>query len=413
MNNTITIHPNKRHLTLENLYHFCIALLPFIYIFKFPVVNMSVGTVVLLATVPYAFLYLISGLREIRNSALLVFSFFYIYLMLRCEGNLTRMVFFFATFINIGGMINGSVKSKKLRRIIETFAIINVGLLLIQLVFFYVLHTRLQYVPRGLVYPEYQESYVFRPLEGMYRPSALFLEPSHFTQFCIYALISALFPGKDEKMKPWKVIAIASGCILTTSGMGIALTAGVLGWWLLFSKDRKEQKVIRIFALIPIMLFALMILMQTTFFQTAMQRVFSKVDGYNAVSGRMHNWDDAIGTMDTFSLWFGYGDSAQFPLYLAGLADTIYKYGVFCVILEAGCFLYLCLIKRKNYVLCGTVVFIIMFIVAHNTNYVAHLFYFGLLIAEAVSYEKVTKKATVGIMQPVEHPNTENGELAT
>ncbi|MBR5974605.1 MAG: hypothetical protein IK020_05415 [Clostridiales bacterium] len=394
MNPEFTIRPGHRYLTLENAYHLCVALLPFLYIFQMPVLGMSVGTIIILALVPYSFLFFVKGMDRFRGGALFLFLFFYIYLIMRSDMNIVRILLCVATFINIGGMIHGAVKTSKLRKIIETFAIINLVLLIIQILFFYVLKIRLQYVPRGLVYAEYRESYVFRPLEGLFRPSALFLEPSHFAQYCIYALISALFP-REGKPKLKKAAAIAAGCVLTTSGMGIALTAGVIGWFLLFSKEAHEKKILRIFAIIPLGLLGLLALSQTTFFATAMQRIFSNVDGYNAVSGRTHNWNDAIGTMDTYTLWTGYGDSVNFPLYLAGLADTIYKYGIICVVLEFFLFLYLCLKSRKNYVILGSVCFAFLFVIAHMTNFITQTFYFGILIAETFD---MAKPATSGIL---------------
>jgi hypothetical protein len=298
------------------------------------------------------------------------------------DGEISRIIIICSAFIVVSGQINGSLNNSKLRRIIEVFALINVILIVIQVLGYYLLHLHIQYIPRSIVYEEYQNSYVFREFTGLYRPSALFLEPSHFSQYCVFALISSLFPA-EGKVKIKKAVAIGMGIVLTTSGMGIVLSFAVFAWYLVLNRRNAGNKVATILKLIPLMIVLSLVLLRTTFFQTALRRVFSTVEGYNAVSGRLHNWDNAIGTMSYVQLWFGYGDSQSYELYLTGLSDSIYKYGIVSVILEGLCFLYLMVKKVNNYVWCCSVVFLILFCVAHLTNFVSQVFYFGMIIAEA------------------------------
>ena len=390
-------------LFMDRAFHLCMALLPILYLINVPGLNISLGTVILVGFVPHSLFFALKGANRRYRIKAFVFFAYYLYLIFRSDGSVTRIILCIATFLLLYGQMRGSIDNVRLRKIIESFALINVALLVLQVLSYYGLHFRIQYIPRALIYEEYQESYVFRPLSGLYRPSALFLEPSHFSQYCIYALISVLFPVKGRpNMK--KAAAIGLGCILTTSGMGIALTVGVFGWYLLFNRQNTGKKIIEIVKWIPVALLALAILSQTAFFQTALQRVFSTVEGYNALSGRTHNWDDAIGTMRGSRLWFGYGDSYNYKFYLTGLADTIYKYGIVCVILEGICFLYLLAKKADNYVWCCCTVFVILFCVAHLTNFVSQVFYFGILIADA-NIPKLRKSALVEDDGPRLHCN--------
>lgn len=344
--------------------------------------SISLGTVILIAYIPRSALYVITRIKKKTRIKVYVFFVFYVYLILRSDGNLSRIVLCLASFIILYGDIKGLIKASKIRKIIEVFAIINVCLLLIQIVGYYILHIRIQFIPRSLIYEEYQNAYVFRDDGGLYRPSALFLEPSHFSQYCIFALISSFFPLQG-KANLKKALVIAGGCILTTSGMGIALTFGVMAWYIILNKQNISMKILTISMSIILLGVGILILSRMTFFQTALQRVFSSVDGYNAISGRTHNWDDAIGQMKGLTYLFGYGDSKTYEWYLTGLADTIYKYGLICVVLEAMCFFHLLRKKRDNFVWCCSVVFMILFCVAHITNFVAQVFYFGILIANA------------------------------
>lgn len=366
-----------------DFYHICIALLPVLYIINVPGLNISLGTVILIGFVPHSLIYILKGINSKNRIKAIVFLIFYVYLIFRSDGKQTRIILCVAAFLILYGQMKGAINNDKIRRIIETFALINVALLVLQVLSYYGLHIRLQYIPRNLIYEEYQNSYVFRDFSGLYRPSALFLEPSHFSQYCIFALISALFPAQGTQPNMRKALSIGLGCVLTTSGMGIGLTAGVFAWYVFLNRQRFNKKVLNIIRLIPVLIIGLLILSRTEFFQTALQRIYSTVDGYNAISGRTHNWDDAVGTMHGNLLWFGYGDSQTYKLYLTGLADTIYKYGVLCVILEGICFLYLMIKKVDNYVWCCCIVFAVLFYVAHITNFVSQVFYFGILIADA------------------------------
>ena len=367
----------------KDLYHLCIGLLPVLYAIYVPVLNVGLGTIILLGFVPYAIMFIPN--RNFHRSRInsLPFFLFYFYLLFRLDGNISRIILCAASFINLYGQINGAIETEKLRKVVEAFSILNVLLLVIQVISFYLLHFRIQYIPQNLIFEEYRNSYVFEVAEGLYRPSALFLEPSHFAQYCIFALISALFPARGPANVK-KALLIGIGCILTTSGMGIALTAWVFFWYVIFDRQTVNVKMMKLVKWIPVVLIGVFILSRQEFFQTAIQRVFSNVDGYNAISGRTHNWEDAVGKMTGETLWIGYGDSQEYPWYLTGLADTIYKYGIIGAVLQGACFAYVMIKKMDNFVWCCCIVFIGLFFVAHLTNFMAQVFYFGMIISEAI-----------------------------
>lgn len=371
---------------IDKLYHICIGLLPVLYLFNVPGLNMSFGTILIILFTPHALFYVYNGLKRGGRSRISVFPFllFYSYIMFRYEGNITGIILCLASFINLWGFSYGSIRIREIRKIIEVFALVNLVLLVLQLLVYYGAHIRITYIPRQLLHSEFQQSSLFTQSYGLYRPTALFLEPSHYSQYCCFAFISALFPISGEKPDLKRAALIGLGCILTTSGMGIGLTFGILVWYIILNQTSKGIKLFSILKWVPIIAIAVIILLQIPSFQTAIARVLSDVDGYNAIQGRTHNWDRAIGTMSGKDLWFGYGYSAKFPYYLAGLPDTIYKYGVMAVILEFLCFLYLMLKKFGNYVWCCCIVFIMLFCFAHLTSFYIQVFYFGIIIADAV-----------------------------
>lgn len=374
---------------VDRAYHICIALLPLLCLINIPVVHISLGTIILLGFIPFSLNAVKNCVKydQVRVSSIFIFAF-YAYMILRADGSTARMVFCAAAYIHLLGMCCGSIRSEELRKIIETFAIINCGLIILQVLSYYGLHYRIQYIPKALVHTDFQESYVFQEVKGLYRPSAVFLEPAHYSQYCCFALISTLFPdGRKADLK--KAAIIAAGCLLTTSGMGIALTFCICAWYVVVNNGLKRIRLIDLMRWIPVIVVGLFVLSRIPFFRTAVQRVFSNVDGYNAISGRTKQWNAAIGPMRGSVLLLGYGNSAKFPYYLAGLADTIYKTGLFGVFLQFCCFIYMVLKKPGNFVICCSIAFNLLFCFSHLTSVYEQVFYLGIVVADVLNSNRI------------------------
>ena len=379
---------NTKISRISGLYHICIALLPVLCLINVPGINISMGTVLLILFIPHALLAVVNCLKYGKPRVSAVFFFiFYLYMVFRADGSITRIILCLAAYINLLGICCGTIKTDTIRRIIEFFAVINFVLIVLQILSYYGLHHRIQYIPQALIHREFKESYVFRDSSGLYRPSALFLEPSHYAQYCCFALISALFPN-SQKPDLKKATMIGLGCILTTSGMGILITFGIFVWYIVLNRTSKGVKLLNILKWVPVVAISIIVLMQIPFFQTALQRVFSSVEGYNAVIGRTSQWDRAIGPMHGSVLWLGYGNGASYPYYLTGLADTIYKYGVIGVVLQFICFLHIMFRKFGNFVWCCCIVFILLFCFAHLTSFYVQVFYYGIVVADAIQSDR-------------------------
>lgn len=396
----------KSFSVVTQLFQYCIALMPVLYLLNFPLLNVSLGTVLLVVFLPYSGFHIVCWLKKSGRKAgdvtgFLVFALFYLYICLRSNGNINTIILAISTLVHMCGMFCGSVQLEKVRRILVTYAMISVGLVVIQTVACYLLNWRIQYLPQVFVHKQFQESYIFRNEGGLFRPSALFLEPSHFAQYCCFALISVLFPAKG-KADIERAAVISVGCILTTSGMGIALTCGIIAWYFvaeyLVSGKIKTYRPKQILLAALVLVVGVFCVCQVPFVKTALQRVFSTVDGYNAIVGRLGLWKvkDAIGTMEVVPLLFGYGNGAEYDFYLTGVIDTIYKYGIIGLALEVACFGWLLLRKRSNYVWCTCLSFLLLFVLAHLTSFFVQIFYFGLVVADIVAVkERVRTKEEV------------------
>ncbi len=379
-----------RLMGIDSIYTLCVALLPVLCLLNVPVANISLGTVLLLLFAPYAIIRILMALKGGRPRITAFFFFlFYLYLVFRADGSVSYMVLCAATFVHLWGIACGSVHTEKLRRYVELFALLNTALIFLQVLLYYGVHIKLTFLPASLFHRDFRESWVFRNEPGLYRPSALFLEPSHFAQYCCFALISVLFP-REGKPNLIQAGFLALGCVLSTSGMGIAMVCAIIAWYCLVSRVKLESKLFYVVLFTPLVLIGLLVMLQIPFVQTALQRVFSNVDGYNAVRGRTGQWSRAIAPMSGADLWFGYGNSADYPYYLAGLADTIYKFGLVGALLEFACFLHLMFRKFDRYIWCCCLVFLALFCVAHLTSFYSQIFYLGLAAAEAVASKRRT-----------------------
>lgn len=414
---------------IAELFQVSVAFMPTLYLLNVPFLDLSLGTVILILFLPFSGYYVWSWLKKeglsIRKMRL-AFPFvgFYLYLMIRSADSFSHMILTMATLVHLCGMLCGSVQAEKIRKMMVGFALTNAALVLIQTLAFYVLGLHIQYIPQILVHEQFRESYVFRELSGLYRPSALFLEPAHYAQYCCFALISVLFPLKG-KANLVKAAIIAAGCVLTTSGMGIVLSLGIFLWYFcgefLLSGRIKGFSAKQIVKWLVVFAVGAVLVYQIPFVKTAFARIFSTVDGYNAIKGRLGlwKWEDAIGTMELPALLFGYGCGAEYDYYLPGLTDTIYRFGIIGVALELCCFGCLMFKKRTHYVWSTCLTFLMLFVMARLTSFFVQVFYFGLVIADLVwrdeyagkqglSNEEI-KKVGLGILSDVADFCEKNG----
>lgn len=383
---------NYRHSEMnpfDKIYHICMALLPVLYIYNFPVIHFSVGTILLLVFTPHSMIYIFMRNRQYQRINLLIFFIFYLYLIIRGNNDIKNIILMMSAFINICGMVNGSLRGKYFRDIIETFAVISFAVVLVQTLLHYVMHQNISFVFFSLLQNAYKERYsdvVYHT--ALFRPTGFFLEPSHYSEYCLFALISILFP-ENENANMKKAIIVAMGIVITTSGMGILFTGVIFCWYLLLNPGNIKVKIKRFFKWGFLLGCMLLLLNFIPFFRSALDRVFSTDDkGYNAVEGRTGHWSEAIRSLHDNAVYIGHGAEKDFGKYLTGLPDTLYHYGIIGLVLQILIFAFMLLRKVNNYVLCSTVVFLGLFCAAHLTGTCLQLFYYSFILVEVVRPKK-------------------------
>lgn len=384
---------------IDWIFQYCVALIPVLYLLNFHLLNISLGTVLWIVFLPYSAMYIWNHLRRDgydynKLVPFFPFALLFLYLVIRSDWNLTFIVMSIATLVHFGGVLSGSVDFEKIKKIIIYFALINAGLVIVQTFFNYVFDIQLQYIPKAMIHDAFSNRYVFRDTSGLYRPSALFLEPANYIQYCAFALMAILFGDKKERNMQHAVV-IAIGCILTTSGMGMATVFAVFLWYFIvnYLKNGKIKKFSakQIVIGVLVVIVAAVIFCQIPFINTALKRVFSTVDGYNAIEGRVAwwKWEDVLTPSNPLVLLFGNGHNAEYEYYLSGFADIIFKYGIIGLLIELSCFAYMMYKKRTDFVWCTMLAYCALLVIAHLVSFFELFFYFALVISYTVQKEKV------------------------
>lgn len=126
-------------------------------------------------------------------------------------------------------------------------------------------------------------------VSGFFRPSAMFLEPAHFSHFCLIGLASSL--ARNERIVCRKAIIITLGTLLTTSGLGIVSVIMLWGIKLVFNRGSLNETIRRVLVggiLIAFLILGLMVVSDT--FRMAVTRIWTPYDGHqSAVGGRLLN----------------------------------------------------------------------------------------------------------------------------
>lgn len=392
--------PNRRELIIKpgsiakDLYTYTITLLPIIMVYNTPALNLSIGTVLILFFTPYALLFTIKRIRLLNHGIVSIIVILYLYFMARAHGDLRTIILYFAAGAHLCGFTAGSVDVLKLRSSIEKIAVISAVCVIIQTLSHYLLGRNVSFVLFSALQREYKEIY-FEQISrfSLYRPTGPFLEPAMLSEYCIFALISCLFSVEGE-LRIRQAIIISIGMILTTSGIGIILTAFIWGWYFFMNRDSLNRKIRRALLGLLLAASAFAILSRFEFFNAALMRVFGSYEGYNAIEGRTWRWSQAIGPMKGKLLWLGYGTTEDFPHYLTGVPDMIYRCGLIAVILVFILLIPMALTKNNLFVRLAAIVYLILFFVAKITSVPYQVFFIGLMLAGQTTGVKQRKRGS-------------------
>lgn len=397
------------HTTLpDRVCAFLLALSPLLQFYVGPVRNAGFTVMVLIAPLLVLRLAKITANGRADRRCLiavvpmLLFQLFKLFDHGVTVNKLFYCVFFLVVFIAAAA---GCINVRLLVKYAVLVCLAASALLVVQYFCFYVLGFHLQLAPTSLFLPSSEAwtlgvqtgLYGLRGIKnGFYRPSAFFMEPSHLFLYAFPVLALLLLSRGISRRRIVTAALITLGMILSTSGMGIVVAAGLWGVFIALYRTRKDRKNIARFrnlltARSIVLIFgalALMIFMYFTVpvFRKAADRLLqsSPTGQSSAVSGRNKKANELVKDMSGKELVIGVTeDLTGLNFNLPGFHATLYKYGWIGLILSYCFYLQFLFRVRGAGFWISVIILIVSFFSAH-THGTFFLQYYLLVLLNAV-----------------------------
>ena len=373
------------HSVNSKLYAFIIAILPCVMMYKVPILEKGVTTIiVLVSTVILVFCF---HRIDIDNIKLILPGIIYlIYIVSRSIGNWIEIILQISAFIHLYAICMNVMNVEACKRYIKTISIIAAACVIIQYFFYIVANTHIPMIAPDLCLDElsrYRYNLITGMNEGIYRPSSFFLEPSHMAQYLMMGLGCCLL-DKQKDFK--KALIISFGMILTTSGMGLVILICIWGWFYfsqINSNKRGKRYILTIGILVSIVIVAIAI--SVPGFQRILARIFgtfgNESSDYNAIHGRLFWWDTYFSNLNGNDLLFGKGSAAIPDDYFTGFMEILYAYGVIGVCLYYNMLLHLLHKSNNSFSSCIIILTGSLMAFANLAGFIQTIFYLGTIIA--------------------------------
>lgn len=328
-----------------------LALCPILQHYKGFFVNASV-TILLLLT-PYVFMKLSahSHVQRWRFGIVLPVIVSFMFQVVDHGTDVTELGQAIIVAVFLVAIANGSIDTSYFVKIITSISVLACICIILQYICYYVLGFHLQMVPTSLLLPRSQQ-WVLLAQTGrhsitgkmikFYRPSAFFLEPSHMFMYMFSPLTIAMFADNGKKTRRIAFL-LATGMILTTSGMGVMATAMLYALYMGKKGGKNKRFTLKkifqprnLFAILMAIVLCIVAYFNVPFIRNSVERIFgSGVDYTNAVSGRMDSGFRLIQSMSGMQILLGVKDGLSgVTASLSGLNETMFQYGIVGVILS-------------------------------------------------------------------------------
>ena len=360
----------------EKIIAFFFSIAQFLTIYKVPGIGINAAYFPLMFL---SFFYVLIAKKRYQEKILTRYLFFFmaIYILLN-QVLVSRSIIYDASRTNIISIISFFMyiflftcsfgKSEKLVTyyigFVENISIFMSFVVIVQCVLYYIFGTSITYdrsfiLPLKAFFNEGTIKYLETSqmvINGIFRPSAFFLEPAHFSQYCSIGLASLLL--KKNSLLNKRAIVVSVGMILTTSGLGIGC---VFSLWMVFLliKGRKltVEKITKICFgfLLGILLFVVVFLISQSF-RSAIIRVFVPSNGYNSgIEGRL--WSRSfVESLTGKDLIFGMGFK-NIPVYgvnktayyMTGVVEMLYCQGVVGILIFSVLYIWMIIRSKRTW----------------------------------------------------------------
>jgi len=247
------------------------------------------------------------------------------------------------------------------KKYLRIMAFITTLIIIIQNIAFYICNKYISLVAYNYITNEAYINSIIYPSMQLYRPTSLFLEPAHYSQYNILCLCYSLFGDHQNRKSNLKLaIFITVGLLLSTSGQGILLCALL---WFIFNLSIMQKSIYRVWD-------------------------FEKGEPGPALSTRLFTYS-YFNELPLLYKFIGVGFGNVPPgVYFNGISYILYTIGViglFIVML----FLLNAFIHTRNFQRCFCLIYFLLLIGSQTFTAVNIVFYFSFIYSGYQRYKNV------------------------
>jgi len=397
---------DKRIDVIDKIAAILLAFCPLLQHYTGLVYNAGLTVMVLLA--PYFLLRLYMNRKNVRLSALWLVAVLVVYMVYRIVDHGTSLTELGQSGVLIVLFITaalGCIDVKTFCKAAALVAILASLAMAVQYVCYYLFDFHLQMVPTEQLISSAKQwaqgakdgLTSINGIKGkLYRPSAFFLEPSHFFFYAFPHLFLLLFSGKSKWHLVYAAI-ISLGMVLSTSGMGIGTTG--LAWILFFALWDAKTNSFSIKNILRVQnLVLLAILAAALFFayenvptvQKAISRIFIKTGKQTAISGRTAEAIKALKKMTNLQWVIGVKDTTHgYAHNMPGLIAAIHRHGLIGGILSMEFYAKSVYKLKLPYALVAVMILVVSMFSAHTHSTVGFM-YMTLILMRGYRYAPIS-----------------------
>lgn len=401
-------YSNNKLFDVDSILMLLVALAPILQHYELAFFNPSLAITSVIAVIALIRL----GMHKIKvNNGFLLLIIYGLYASIIHGITIVNVMREMAQIIVFLAVINNLFNIKKLKSYYRIIAIFATILIIVQYFCFYILDFHIQLVDISLLNPKNSQWFdlvrtgmigVTGSLLSFYRPSAFFLEPSHFAIYCIPVIVTTLFSKTGDKRSE-RLIAffVSIGVFLSTSGMGIGMIIMCWAVYLAFFFGQKGKihtiqlkKIFNKRSIVLIMLFLLILAIlyiTVPIFQKSVARIFfsERAAGLSAIEGRTATGLRSLGMLQGIRTLIGFGDIYDIADWnMSTFFFVTFKFGVIGMVLYYSFYIYSFFkLKREAQFMTGAFLILSLFTV-HMFGAYYKMYYTILILFGYVQYKQ-------------------------
>lgn len=372
-----------------------LALAPLLQHYKGIVEN--AGFTVLILITPILFIrtfYKLKGglINKKCFYAIIPLVIFYFYTIIIRDFNVMRLGYVLLLSWIFLCVSNGSINISYFFKCATKIAILATIAIIIQFVSHNVLGRTIDFRPLSLLVSQnviWVRTAEYYGAGYLFRPSGFFLEPSHFFLYS-FPIITVLLLSVNRDKKDFRTaLFISLGLLLTTSGMGIVVLAGLWTLYFLIYKKVEDYSIFSFIKQISVRSVVIVLLLVVVFYlayrgipfiQSAVDRFLIEDETSNAIDGRTRLVENYVKSITGRAVWFGTPNAmADLDFNVPGFFATYIKFGIFGLLFSYWFYLQGLFKLKGPYFWLTLIIVVISYFTAH-THGTFYMLYFVIFL---------------------------------